>query len=200
MNTIDHWEDSETYWSWSIETTNNNHYAHIKLGEHYESKGFKAMTKKQYLRAHEINPSEFLYVIYLGNIYVNDDPDKAWHYYRKLLNTALAPTDIIYKMGLTFIVNHEFSKANAFFQHIVDNKKDFEKNTPVFFLSHLYLAHLFSILNNSEESLQNLSKALNLVPEKYRENCEHAHKILIDINLIVEHDGTINYLQALCKK
>jgi protein O-mannosyl-transferase len=196
--TISHWENSGAYWSWSIDTTTDNHYAYIKLGEYYESQGSLKEAEENYLKAHQINPSESLYVIYLGNIYAKESSDKAWHYYKKLLSTALAPVDIIFKMGITLMVNQQFLKAEAFFKKLIQITPDTDKNTSEYYLSHLYTGHLQLISGAQEDSIEYFSKALDLMPYSDIDNCKYAHLILNEVGNITNYKNP-NQLNTLCK-
>jgi len=196
--TIKYWKNSATYWTWSINTTTNNHYAHIKLGEHYEKQGLLYEAKKNYLKAHEINHEEPLYVIFLGNIYAKDNEDKAWFFYKKLLTTSLAPIEIIFKMGFTFMVNKDFVKAKYFFDNLIIIASDSNKNTLEYYFSHFYIAHLELITGNEEGANYFILKGLELLPFNHDKNCEYARSIILAAEDITNFRGTISKLDAHC--
>jgi len=197
-NTIKHWENSETYWSWSINTTTKNHYAHVKLGEHYEKQGLLIKAKKNYLIAHEINPAEPLYALFLGNIYAKDNEDNAWFFYKKLLTTSLAPVEIIFKMGFTFMVNQNLSKAKYFFEKLIDIVPDSDKHSIEYYFSHFYIGHLESVFGNDTNAVDFLLKGLELMPLNYDENCEYARSIILAAESITKTSSTTPQLNALC--
>lgn len=196
--TIQYWKNSETYWSWSINTTTNNHYAYIKLGEHYEKQGRLIKAKKNYLRAHEINPEEPLYAIFLGNIHAKENEDKAWFFYKKLLTTSLAPVEIIFKMGFTFMVNKDFVKAKYFFDNLIKIATDSDKYTFEYYLSHFYIGHLELISENKEGAIYFILKGLELMPFNHDKNCEYARSIILAAENITNFRGTTSQLDALC--
>ncbi len=198
--TIQYWKNSETYWNWSINTTTDNHYAYIKLGEHYEKQELFIKAKNNYLKAHEINPEEPFYALFLGNIYAKDNEDKAWFFYKKLLTTSLAPVEIIFKMGFTFMVNKKLVEAEYFFNDLITIATESEKNIYEYYSSHFYLGHLEFISGNEKSAIIFISKGLELMPFNHDKNCEYARSIILTAEDITNSRGTTSQLDALCNK
>lgn len=196
--TIDHWQNSGTFWSWSVDSTRENHYAHVKLGEYYESKGLLNEAEANFMKAHEIKPSEYIYVLYLGNLYSSNDPDKAWVYYEKMLTTAPATPEVLFKMGISLMVRRQYERAEQFFKNFVQTAPPEYDNKFYFFISHIYLFHLLSIADKGQNAREYLTDVLKLMPFDEKDNCIFVRTNLTDIETLTGHSETGGLVDVLC--
>ncbi len=196
--TIRHWQDSGSYWEWTLQTTNENHYAHNKLAEYYENMAFFERASYHYEKAHQLNPAEYLYVLRLGNFYSTRDVEKAFEYYEKFLTSAPPPPALVFKMGIMFLVNGHPEKAETFFYHNIEREKALPGQSVDYYLSNLYLYHLLLRSGDSDKAHTHIEAILADFSHDYDSACKFIVKELSKIETLTRYKGDRQFLHVHC--
>ena len=193
-----HWQNGGTYWAWTLTTTNNNHYAHYKAGEFFERKGDRERAEHHYTQAHDINPSEYLYALRLGNFYFSRDNDIAVSFFHKLLDSAPSPAPSTFKMGIVFLVHHQYDNAKLFFHRNIEQERALPALSVDYFLSNLYLYHLLVMEDKREEAGKHLAIVISEIPGKPGAACDFIHKELAKIETLTRFSSKTVALDVHC--
>ena len=193
-----HWRDGGSYWTWSLETTSDNHYAHYKAGEFYERSGLRQRADYHYNEAHRINPSEYLYALRLGNFYSSSDSDTAISFFMKLLDSAPSPAPSTFKMGIVFLIHHHYDNARLFFKRNIEQELALPQLSADYFLSHLYLFHLLSMADDQQKANEYLDIVFEKMPHDHDTSCKFVYKELKKIETLTGMRASSDKLDVHC--
>ena len=150
-------------------------------------------------KAYNLESTEAFYALQLGNTYrTKGDTDKAWEYYKKIIEMGSPNIKLLFEMGLLSLDNDKLSIALEFFQSAIDTPVVREHHLVYEYLALLYTAYILSMQNSPDEAIIYMKRFIESGIDSKLNLCLYAKGELQRISKQTDPIRTLALVDKLC--
>lgn len=179
---IQYWRDSESYWQRVLEKDDTMHFPNYMLGAHYRDTGQREKSIRHFRKSYEALPEEGFYIIELGNYHMSrNEPELAWDYYDRLLETEKVTDGLLVKAGFASMLQGRLEQAPPYFNKVLERYSEPPGHNPYYYQSYLYLAIIQVNMDDAETARESVKHYIREAPDRLELRCGNAMYLTMEM-------------------